>query len=249
MNTDNISLYCHLWYPEESKFLLDKLCTVFKDVINISLNEGGEHNEVIKTYAQDKFKTVNITLVENMGNDQIGFYKSHSIFEDDSKEWIFYAHDKQLKDRGWVSDLVDPLLTEEAINLTNENHNTGMVISKKRKLELITEQELILGNKGCPMPFEAKKATAYALHTFGWLRILQYNLYEHYGFINKENLDISFAAGTMFMTKKQVVDMAHGCIHQDYFDKGYMPDGKVEHALERFYAYVNKCLEYETRSI
>ena len=249
MNVNNISLHCHLWYLEESKFLLDKLSTVFKDVINISFNKGGEHNEVIKAYAEDKFKTVNTTFVENMGNDQIGFYESHFMHEDESKEWVLYAHDKQLKDRNWVSDLIDPLLTEESISLTGEENNVGMIISKKRELGLVTEQDLIMGKNTNPTPFEDKKSVAYSLHTLGWLRILQYNLYENYGFISKENLDVAFAAGTMFMTRRQVINIAHGCLHVNYFDKGYMPDGQVEHAMERFYAYVSKCLEYETRSI
>ena len=249
MNTDNISLHCHLWYPEESKFLLDRLSTVFTDIINISFNKNGKHNEEIRDYAQSKFQTVNTVSVENMGNDQRGFYESQSVNEEDGKDWILYTHDKQFKDRDWVCDLVDPLLTEEAINLTNEDNDVGMIISKKKELGLVTEQDLILGKNSTPTPFEEKKAVAYSLHTLGWLRILQYNLYDNYGFINKENLDVSFAAGTMFITRKQVVDVAHGCVHVSYFDEGYKPDGKVEHAMERFYAYVSKCLEYETRSI
>ena len=150
-----------------------------------------------------------------------------------------------------MSDLVDPLLTEEAINLTNEeDNNVGMIISKKKELGLVTEQDLILGKNSTPTPFEDKKITAYSLHTLGWLRILQYNLYENYGFINKENLDVAFAAGTMFMTRRQVVDIAHGCVYMLIIStRNTAGWTSREHAMERFYAYVSKCLEYETRSI
>ena len=243
MNIEDIELHCHLWYLDKSKNLLDKLATKFSDRINLSLIKGSKNNDKILKHAESKFKDVRYVTVENYGTDQNGFISSYETNCED-KEWVLYTHDK--KDEAWTMDLVNPLVTDEAMELTNDQ-NLGMITSKKREEKIKSEDNL--KKISAMTPPSMKVQIVRSKKTMLWLRELQHILFVSHGMISEKNLDFTFSSGTMFMARSLVINMTHSCIYKDFFELGYRADGEVEHALERFYFYVNKCLNMEHRSI
>lgn len=243
MSIEDIELHCHLWYLEESKNLLDKLGTKFNDRINLSLIKDCKHNDQLIKYAKSKFNDVRYVTVDNRGTDQNGFLKSYDE-NCEEKEWILYAHDK--KDELWTMDLVSPLVTDEAIACTDED-SIGMITSSKREEKIKSEEDLKMISSITPP--SQKDGIIRSKQTMLWLRELQHILYTTHGMVSQEDLDFTFSSGTMFMARSVVINMTHSCIFDNFFEQGYKKDGEVEHALERFYFYVNACIKLEHRSL
>lgn len=240
----DIEIHAHLWYVKESKELLDKVAVRFNDRINISLVKDSEGNKEILSHAKSKFKSVQVVYVDNMGNDQVGFIESYKINTED-KPWILYVHDK--KNVKWTNELIDPILDCKNLEgLINENA-VGMIGSEKKIKAAETEE--YLAKRDAELPFEQKLDIVKYRQTVTWLRELQYILYTEFGFQVEAKEDFQFFAGTMFLARKNVIRLTHSCIHDSFFEPHYRNNGRVEHGIERFYGYVNKCLHLEMRAI
>ncbi len=142
-------------------------------------------------------------------------------------------------------DLVDPLLTDEALKYC-EDADSGMITSSKRYTTLPSQEKI---DSQCEKTMHYQKHTIIPLQTtMLWLIQLQDNLKQLHGMKNTL-LDLKFTAGTMFLSRSLVVRLAHTCVVPEFFKTGHQPDGEVEHAMERFYFYVNNCLNLKHRRI
>lgn len=240
----DIEIHAHLWYVQESKDILDKVSARFNERINISLVKGYDGNKEILTYAKSKFKRVEVVYVDNMGNDQVGFIESYKV-NTESKPWIFYIHDKA--DAVWTNELIDPIINCKNLEFLLQDHSIGMIGSKKKFQQ--AESEEYLAEKDGLMPMESKFSIVQQRNCLTWLRELQYILYSETGFSHEDKVNFKFFAGTMFLARKSIIHLAHRCVHNNFFEPRYSSDGKVEHGLERFYGYVNKCMNLEMRAI
>lgn len=243
INQDKTQFHLHLWYEDESIYLIDKVSRVHDGRVNLSFNDDGKANDKLIDYCQSKFSEVKYIIVPNGGNDQIGFFQSFKKNKED-KPYIFYAHDKNPDKREWVDQCIDPLVNNvKAINEYLESAETGMISSAnpKRLEMLLTEEKLIEIDKETAMC--EKKGVVLARQTLIWLRELQYILYDVHGFIDKKQLNFQFTAGNMFIIDSDIVDIAHSVIHPTFFPTGYREDGDMPHALERFYYYVSLCMK------
>lgn len=241
LNKELIQVHMHLFYEQPSIYLMNKVAAKWDGRVNISLNDDGDGNEAIVRHAKELFPEVRTTITPNLGNDQIGFKKSVIENKETDKEWILYVHDKSQDKQDWVDDIVDPIINqEETVEKLIKEDEYGIISAAKRSSKIFDEDYLIELSKRCRM--DEKQAVVGSRHTLVWLRELQYILYDIHGFIDKRNINFQFTAGTMFLIHEDIVALAHDCIHEKYFEKQYRPDGKVEHALERFYYYVSACL-------
>ncbi len=246
---DKIAVFLHLYYKIPSKYLIDKLHKFWDGDVYVSMLKGGINNEEIKDYLKSKFKRVHLLEVENKGNDIFGFYQCYRQYEPE-KEWILYLHDKHMSKLDWLDDIVDPILSNETIDSVNKilcNNDTkyGIICSESYKRKLDDEEALIEVDKQTPLELKHKIVTARA--TLLWLRELQYILSSVFGYIKKNDLTFDFMAGTVFFAKQNVIKLSHSCVCQEYFINFYKPDGEVQHAIERFYFYVNLCLEQRVK--
>lgn len=241
LNDNKIEVHLHLWYEKSSIYLLKKISKQWNGRINISLIEDAQSNKEILNCANDLFAEVQTVYCENKGSDQSGFYESLKA-NNESKEWVFYAHDKSEDKIPWLDQIVDPILQSSKINACIEEENVGIISSgnPKRLSSLLTEEYLVKLDKQTKK--KDKLAIVLSRQTLVWLRELQYILYDTHGLIDKENLNFKFTAGTMFLIRSNVLKITHDCIHQDFFPSCYRVDGDVTHALERFYYYVSICL-------
>jgi hypothetical protein len=238
----DIELHCHLWYSDKYKNLLDKLGSKFNNRINLSLISGCDHNDKIIEYAKSKFKDVRYVTVDNCGTDQNGFLKSYDVNKE-MKEWVLYTHDKA--DETWTMDLVDPLLTDEALKYC-EDGESGIITSSKRHTILPSQEEI---DNQCQKTLPELKHTVIPLQsTIIWLTQLQDNLKQLHH-MQDTLLNLEFTAGTMFLSRSLILRLAHTCVEPEFFKTGHQPDGEVEHAMERFYFYVNNCLNLKHRRI
>lgn len=240
----DIEIHAHLWYVKESQELLDKVAVRFNDRINISLVKDSEGNKEILNHAKSKFKKVEIVYVDNMGNDQVGFIESYKANNED-KPWVFYVHDK--KDVKWTNALIDPILNCQNLEDLINTRKIGMIGSEKKIFAAETEE--YLAQRDSELPFEEKLDIVRYRNTVTWIRELQYIFYTEFGFTDKEKEKFKFFAGTMFLARSNVIKLTHLCVHDNFFEPNYSPNGKVEHGLERFYGYVNKCIKLEMRAI
>lgn len=243
INKDKTQVHLHLWYEDESIYLLDKVSKIHDGRINLSFNDDGKANDKLLNYCKDKFSDVRHITVKNGGNDQIGFF--HSMKQNgEDKEYTFYAHDKNPNKREWVDQCVDPLV--ENIKVVNEyidKGDAGMISSSNpKRLEfLLTEEKLIAIDKETAI--SEKKGIVLARQTLIWLRELQYVLFEKHGYIDKDQLNFRFTAGNMFIIDNDVLSLAHSILHPSFFPEAYREDGDMPHALERFYYYVSLCMK------
>ena len=244
LDKDLVSVHMHLFYPEPSIYLLDKIADHYKGRLYISLNENGQANEEIQLHAEKKFKKVTAVTIKNKGNDQYGFYTSFKK-NDLETPWILYCHDKTIKRIDWLDNILDPILNYEDIEKVLLDDKTGMISSGDPRyyFRLMSEEDLTSLSK--TKNYSGRLKIMQARHTLTWFRELQYILLSDTGFINAENLNPFFTAGNMFLAKRPVIKMAHQCIHESFFESYYREDGNVEHAMERFYFYVSECLKYK----
>lgn len=241
LNNDNIQVHMHLFYKEPSIYLMDKISKKWNGRVNISVNDDGKDNEAILSHANKIFPEVKVVVTQNVGNDQMGFKNSISVNSEENKNWILYVHDKSADKQRWVDEIVDPIINQEDVVLgLIEQDEFGIISAANKCQEILDEEYLVELSKRCKL--EEKYSIVGSRHTLIWLRELQYILYSKHGLINKQHINFKFTAGTMFLAHKDVVNISHDCVHQSFFEKQYRPDGKVEHALERFYYYVSACL-------
>ena len=247
MILDKFSTHIHLSYRESAQELLILLSKVWRGrLIHLSLNNGGEHNEEILKFAEKLFE-VKTTFVEDMGNDQWGFINSFRDSEEETDN-ILYLHDK--KNITWMVGACGPLLEKgcEAFNLMGEReiglvgaHSVRQkILTYEKALEYHQPHRVADKNRGVWDIYESTaKRTIRSLKTLCWYQILVRELASAFQIGTHRNIsDSFFPAGTIFMAKRQLVQVAHTCVLDDFFESGYVADGQVEHALERFYGYV-----------
>jgi len=244
LNKNKIQVHLHLWYEEESIYLIDKIHKGWKGKrINVSFNTDGKANDRLLNYCQDKFSDVRAVYVENCGNDQVGFFKSIQTNNEEDKEFVLYAHDKNPSKRDWVDQNLDPLVDNADTVNTYLKEDVGMISSAnpKRLEPLLSEEKLIAIDKETAM--SEKKGVVLARQTLIWLRELQYILYDVHGYIDKDRLNFKFTAGNMFIISKDVLEVSQSVVHPNFFPEAYREDGDMPHALERFYYYVSLCMK------
>ncbi len=237
-------IHLHLWYEDESIYLVDKISKVHDGRVNLSFNDDGKANDRLLSYCKDKFSSVKHIVVPNSGNDQIGFF--HSMKKNsEGKKFVFYAHDKNPNKREWVDQCLNPIIDNiKPVNsYIGSEDKIGIISSAnpKRLEYLLTEEKLIEIDKITDM--SAKKGVVLARQTLIWLRELQYVLYDMHGYIDKTNLNFKFTAGNMFIINSDVLSLAHSVLHPSFFPDYYREDGDMTHALERFYYYVSLCMK------
>tara|TARA_B100001094_G_scaffold332776_1_gene406429 strand:+ start:7875 stop:8657 length:783 start_codon:yes stop_codon:yes gene_type:complete len=243
LDKNKISFHAHLFYLEPSIYLLDKIKNKFDGNIYLSMNSNGKNNAKILEHAQSIFTNVKHVIVENVGNDQYGFFHSFPLNTDET-DWVFYCHDKTIKRIDWLDEIIDPVIECEKLDNLLDNDNIGLVTvgNTKHHMQMHTEDCLTKLSKS--KNYSHRLKIVQARHTLTWYRELQYILLTDTGLINTDNLNPDFTAGNMFLARKQVVKLTHDCIHESFFENYYREDGNVEHALERFYFYVTTCLKY-----
>tara|TARA_B100000902_G_C27298455_1_gene911404 strand:+ start:1796 stop:2578 length:783 start_codon:yes stop_codon:yes gene_type:complete len=247
LDKTRLAVFLHLYYKIPSMYLIDKLAKFWDGDVYVSMNEDGKFNSEIKEYLEKKFSRVHIVYVENKGNDIFGFYNSFSQYDVD-KEWILYLHDKHLSKLDWLDSMVDPILCDENIRKVNKiicsnGTKAGIICSEQNKQKLDNEEHLIEVDKNTH--FQDKWRIVQSRATLLWLRELQYILSSHFGYIKKDDLTFDFMGGTVFFIRNNTLKLSHACVHSDYFINFYKPDGEVQHAIERFYFYVNICLDQQ----
>lgn len=240
---NNSSLIIHSFYEEPSMYLLDKVAKFYKnDTLYLSVVKNSLSNQNIIKYAQRYYKHVIVNEEENRGNDQYGLYKLFTKYEDNLNDWIFYFHDKHITKLNWIDDLIDPFCCFDLSNLSNNKY--GMIVSDNPTYQLKISSETDLIKQSEDIPKKNKIVNIKSKQTLVWVRELQQILFQDTGLIEDDYLNFDFTAGNMFCVKKPVLQLALGCIHDNFFEGGYRTDGDIEHGLERFYFYVNLCLKY-----
>lgn len=250
MDLNKFSTHIHLSYREPAQELLMLLSKVWRGrLIHLSLNNGGEHNEEILNFAEKLFE-VKTTLVEDMGTDQWGFINSFKDNEEDVEN-ILYLHDK--KDMAWMVRACGPLLNKscEAFALMGERE-IGLIGAQSVRKKILSYEGVLAYHQpsrikvikeGGRIVWDMYKPNGSqvvrTLSTLCWYQILVRELASAFNIGTHRNIfEIFFPAGTIFMAKKQLVQVAHECVSDSFFESGHINDGKVEHALERFYGYV-----------
>lgn len=242
MNTNNTSVYIHLYYDNIGIFLLNKLKEIWDGEIFLSLVKDNKPNDIIVETANNLFKKVNITLVDNKGTDQIGFFASFKYNKNNTKDWILYWHDKGEDKLLWLNNLIEIFdIKRNIIQNLMQDKNVGIISSEKHKTKILLNEDL--EKKIEKVPLFNRIGLIREFQTVVWLLELQY-LFNYY---NKKRIIMNqdFCAGTVFLIRSDIVDSIHKCISSNYFENFYRPDGDIGHALERFYYYGSECMGYK----
>lgn len=240
IDSTNTSAYLHLYYRDTGEFLLNQLKNVWNDEIFVSLVNGNKNNDYLVKIANSLFKKVNITMIDNKGTDQFGFYASFKYYNN-NKEWILYWHDKSIDKILWLSELISIFYDEnDTINNLIKDNNIGIISSKKRKQKIKTMEDLVAESKICPLL--GRKSLVQQYHTMCWLQELIF-LFDLF-YKKRIEMNQSFADGTVFLIRSDIVKSVHKCIMPNSFENFYRTDGDVGHALERFYYYASECMGY-----
>jgi hypothetical protein len=250
LNSEMFSIHLHLYYKDPSILLLEKISKAWKSKIYISLVSGNESNEDVVRVAKSLFSEVIVIENGNSGNDQYGFYKSFQQNNDDT-DWIFYAHDKHESKIDWMNQLLDPLISNtDTINYLARQDEIGLIATKSDKYTHIQMFEEQLNSLGDRCQQDERIKIIRAKQTLVWLRELQRAL------VKQNNLSkihdpnaLVFIAGNMFMIRRNILQKCHSCLHENFFDTYYKPDGDVGHGLERFYFYAPLCLNFHVQLV
>lgn len=238
MNSQLISTHVFLYYDQSGKYVLDELSKIYSGKIYLSLVHGNPNNDKLLKFATQKFN-VELVYVDDYGTDQYGFYHSFQL-DKQEKPWIFYCHDKSQNKMDWLQDIIKPFH-----DLDNElllKDNIGIISSQKYKYTTIPPDALIA--QYANIAYENRKNLIQSMHTLIWLHELEKILWLKYELGEKDIKYPVFSAGNIFLIRRSVLEKAHGCIYENYFNKGYRSDGEVEHGMERFYYYVSTCMKY-----
>lgn len=250
LDNQTFSVHLHLYYKDSSILLLNKISKAWNGKVYISLVSGNENNDNIVCVAKSLFSDVVVIENENRANDQYGFYKSFQQ-NNDNTEWIFYAHDKHKSKIEWMNNLLDPIVDQtESVNCLAKNNEIGLIASKCDRYitETLQEERLNMYSDTCK-PDERLKIIL-SRHTLMWLRELQAEL------VRQNNLEsihdprsLWFVAGNIFIMRREILKKCHSCVHENFFDKYYKPDGDIGHGLERFYFYAPLCFDFHIKLI
>lgn len=204
-----------------------------------------ENNKDILSKCQKTFGKTVWCEVDNKGTDQYGFFHSNKMNDDKHKPWLLYIHDKSEDKMDWLNDLIEIFVEDEYQTLLDRymsSKKTGIIGSKKRKLKVLDSDEIIATHKHTPLI--NRNLFVKSVSTLAWMRELQNIFYNKSGIVEEKVLNPYFVAGTIFMARKFIINQCHACVFDSFFENGYRNDGEVEHALERFYAYVSEALGY-----
>lgn len=247
----NTSVHIHLYYEDMGIYLLKKLSKIWNGHVYISLVKNNCANNVLINLADSLFSSVDITLTDNKGNDQYGFFKSFQKNNEDTK-WILYWHDKSLHKKEWLDNLTDVFIDETNTKIiekyTNDVSKSGIISSAKYRSKTQSSENLIR-NFAYTINFSNRQKLVRSLQTLVWLKELQFLFKVKYDLFNKENDYPFFTAGTVFLIKRDIIEKVHSIIHDNFFEDFYREDGDVGHALERFYFYASKCMGYNNNFI
>ena len=242
----DLSVHLHLYYEDMGIYLLKKLSKIWRGEIYLSLVEDNCCNNILLRIAQNTFDTVNVTFIENKGNDQYGFYKTFQKNKDDTT-WILYWHDKSLRKQDWLSELTDIFINEDNQLLleqyTNNSSKCGIISASKHKYKTMDAEKLIHESHNISFPYRQKLVRS--LQTIIWLKELEFLLKVKHDLYNEEDVYPFFTAGNIFLIRRDVLEFSHSVIHENFFENFYREDGDVGHALERFYYYVSKTMGYK----
>lgn len=245
IDSDLCSVHLHLYYKEPSMYIIDRLSKVWNGKVYISMLKNCENNEDILAKCQKAFSQTVWCEVENKGTDQYGFFYSNRMNEEKYKPWVLYIHDKSEDKMEWLSDMIEIFVEDEYQTVLDRYMNskkTGIIGCKSRKMKLLDSDELIQIHQHTPLT--NRNLFVKSVATLAWMRELQNIFYNKSGIVEEKVLNPYFVAGTVFMARKLIINQCHGCVHDNFFENGYRSDGEVEHALERFYAYVSEALGY-----
>jgi uncharacterized protein (UPF0332 family) len=235
----DVSVHVFLYYEDMGSWLLYKLKEFYSGPIYLSLVKDNAHNKKLLTLARSLFD-IDLTYVDNCGTDQVGFYKTMKKDKMPTK-WILYLHDKSESKKQWLEDLINPLMNVNK-NLLNSNH-IGIISAESHKHKTYSIQEIL--NHFGKTAFNHRKKIVQNMHTVVWLKELQRILLEKHELIKENDIYPDFCAGIVFMARKEIVQKAHDCVYDEFFNNYYREDGEVGHGLERFYFYVSQCMNYK----
>jgi len=238
MNSTKISTHVFVYYLDEGIWLLKKLKEFYSGHIFLSLIEDAPYNDTLLYLANDMFD-VSVTYVKNKGTDQIGFYNSFKR-DNTQKDWILYLHDKSADKKDWLQSLIDPLISVD--NGMLSNNKIGMISSLAHKNRVSTIDYISSQSKY--INYQYRRGLVESIHTVVWLKQLQEILFQKHNLIDEDNIYNRFCAGNVFLARKNVIETAHSCVYDNFFNDGYRSDGEIGHGLERFYFYVSECLGY-----
>ena len=124
-----------------------------------------------------------------------------------------------------------------------KNKNIGIISSNLHSHNTLSMTQII--NLHGNVDFKYRKSIVESIHSVVWLKELQRILLDKYNIINDDYLYPQFCAGNVFIARKEIIEKAHGCVYENFFNSAYRADGEVGHGLERFYFYVSQCLNYK----
>lgn len=232
------SVHVFTYYDDTGKFVLNRLKEFYSGPIYLSLVNGNKNNDSLLTEANSLFDVL-VTYIDNYGTDQAGFYNT---FKKDNLKtpWILYLHDKSNDKKSWLEDLINPLKDVNTQTLYNENIGIISAAAHKHQTYSINELLKMYGN----IDFQYRKNLVQSMCTTLWLKELQRILLEKHNIFNEKMLFPPFCAGNIFFCRREIIQKAHDCVCENFFNIGYKSDGEVEHGLERFYFYVSMCMNY-----
>ena len=249
-NSLNSSLHVHLFYEDESIHLLDKLRRVWPHKVYASLNKNGHGNDAIIKYLRFHFNEVDITLVDNKGNDQYGFWHSFKKNKDDT-EYIFYFHDK--KDREEGDKATDPFFNHDTHPSSlgdfagiMDDRKIGIISSKETNQKMLSYQEVQVSHRDNFYNDDDNVGTHRLNCVLHLNTITRFDeLVSHLRFLKRDVIGHhtplvypKFSSGNVLMATRNIIETVHSAILEEYFQDGYQTDGQVEHAMERLYYYV-----------
>lgn len=240
LNTELVSTHIFLYYSQTGEYVLDNVSKFYSGPIYLSLVENNPNNDFLLNIAKENFDDIRVVYVENCGTDQYGFYNSFK-YDLGRSPWIFYCHDKNPSKIGWLQKM---LAIYDSIDSSILDTNAGIISCNDYKVKQASFEELLSSNSGSS--YRKRKDVVQAMHTLIWLHELERILLSKYDLGNKDFKCPTFSAGNTFLIRRDILDKAHGCVYEEFFNHGiYRTDGEVEHGLERFYFYVSQCLGYE----
>jgi hypothetical protein len=268
-NSINTSLHVHLFYEDESLYLLDRISKVWKNKIYVSIVKDVSSNKAIIQCLNDNFDEVDTTFVDNRGNDQYGFFHSFKKNKDDTK-YILYLHDKKdrdvgtdmsklfLQDAQFLPHLIENVMTASRSSLhlreyqraENPVAEVGIIACEATNEQMLSYKELEsshacgFGGKDFKDMSDDEKGeyrlqVVRSLHTVTWFDELVCHL-RHVRGLGYPLVYPPFAGGNMFLATRDIIKTTHSAVLDSHFQEGYQPDGEVEHAMERLYYYVCK---------
>ena len=240
MNKDLVSAHVFLYYESIGKYVLDTLSKFYNGPLYLSLIENNCSNDILLTYAKNTFSDIRLVYIDNHGTDQYGFYSTFP-YDNTNKPWIFYCHDKHPNKQKWLSDLLNIYVDLDDKLLLDSK--AGMIACAQHKQQQASFEELLKVHES--LKYKFRKEVVQSMHTLIWLHELERILLSKYNLGDKNFKCPEFSAGNIFLARREVIAYSHGCVYEEFFNKGvYRTDGEVGHGLERFYYYVSKCLQY-----